>query len=103
MNQSENLKLFLSNSTSIYYINMDLEGRYSYINNLFRQIFAYSVNEDGNLFFSETIHPGDVPAYREAVNECKTQPGKTVTVDLRKPRADGSLFWTRWEFCALFD
>ena len=88
MNQSENLKLFLSNSTSIYYINMDLEGRYFYANNLFRQIFAYSSTKDTNTLFEATIHPEDVPAYREAVNECKSQPGQTVTVDVRKPRAD---------------
>jgi two-component system, NarL family, sensor histidine kinase UhpB len=100
MNQSENLKLFLSNSTSIYYINMDVEGRYIYTNNLFSQIFACSLTK--NLFFEKALHPEDVPAYKEAVTECKSQPGTTVTIDIRMPRGDGSLFWTRWEFCALF-
>lgn len=51
--------------------------------------------------FFNSIHPDDFLIYREAINECVGNNAKTVCVDLRHPRFDGSLFWTRWEFCSI--
>ena len=52
---------------------------------------------------ADSVHPEDQDIYRDAIAECLEKTDRTVSVDLRHPRFDGSLFWTRWEFCAAFD
>ena len=97
---SSPLSHFLHYSSSIYYITTDGDGRYTYVNRLFSQIFG---NEQTNIqgrSFCEDIYKEDVELCVDAIEQCLERPGETVCVDLRKRRDDGSMFWTRWEFCA---
>lgn len=103
MNTRESLFSFLDHSSSIYYIITDSQGRYSYANGLFRTIFGYLSQEISAKEFSASIHPDDLSIYCDAIQECTQKPHKTVCVDLRHPRFDGSLFWTRWEFSSITD
>jgi two-component system sensor histidine kinase UhpB len=101
MNTRESLFSFLDHSSSIYYIITDSGGVYTYANSLFRKIFGYLSHDISTKEFSSAIHVDDFSIYREAIEECLANNDKTVCVDLRHPRFDGSLFWTRWEFCAI--
>ncbi|MBC7827111.1 MAG: PAS domain S-box protein [Chitinophagaceae bacterium] len=101
MNTRESLFSFLDHSSSIYYIITDSRGIYTYANSLFRKIFGYLSHDISTKEFSAAIHPDDLLIYHEAIQECIDNNDKTVCVDLRHPRFDGSLFWTRWEFCAV--
>jgi len=101
MNTRESLFSFLDHSSSIYYIITDSQGIYTYANSLFRKIFGYLSHDISTKEFSAAIDPDDLLIYREAIQECIDNNDKTVCVDLRHPRFDGSLFWTRWEFCAI--
>lgn len=103
MNTRESLFSFLEHSSSIYYIITDAGGRYSYANGLFRKIFGYLSTDITSRNFASAIHPDDVLIYGEAIQECIEKKDRTVVVDLRHPRFDGSLFWTRWEFSAMFE
>lgn len=103
MNKSKNLSLFLSNSSSTYYINTDLEGLFTYTNAFFLKIFGFDPKIILTQSLAEIIHPEDLDIYQDSVMECLAHPGKTVCSDLRIPRRDGSLFWVRWEFGALLD
>ena len=100
---TDQLSSFLHHSSSIYYIKIDLHGRYSYANKLFLQIFARTSDDILNKPFCDDILDEDVEMCNEAMEDCREKPGETVCVDLRKLRNDGSMFWTRWEFCALTD
>ena len=101
MNTRESLFSFLDHSSSIYYIITDSQGVYTYANSLFRKIFGYLSQDISTKKFSTAIHDDDCEIYYEAIRACVTNESKTVCVDLRHPRFDGSLFWTRWEFCAI--
>lgn len=103
MNTTQGLPAILTNSASIYYILIDTDGRYHYVNSFFRKIFGYLSDEVLSLRFEETIHLDDISLFRDAVEDCHRSPGSSTCLDLRKPRADGSLFWTRWEFSLRFD
>lgn len=103
MNSREHLFSFLDNSSSIYYIVTDASSRYQYANGLFRKIFGYLSHDISTKDFSAAIHPDDLSIYNEAIEECIEKLDKTVCVDLRHPRFDGSLFWTRWEFSAIVE
>lgn len=103
MNTRESLFSFLDHSSSIYYIITDSRGTYSYANGLFRKIFGYLSHDISTKEFSAAIHPDDLSIYTEAIQECIEKKDKTVCVDLRHPRFDGSLFWTRWEFSAMLE
>lgn len=101
MNTRESLFSFLDHSSSIYYIVTDSQGIYTYANSLFRKIFGYLSHDISAKEFFAAIHPDDLSIYHEAISECIDHTDRTVCVDLRHPRFDGSLFWTRWEFCAI--
>lgn len=100
MEPSRSLALFLQKSGSIYHITTDLKGKYTYANDLYKKIFLSSQG-DPDETFEQYVHPEDVCLYSDAIAECIASPGKMVCVDLRRTRRDGSVFFIRWEFCAV--
>lgn len=82
---------------------MDMRGKYTYINELYKKIFFHASSNYLEENFETTIFPDDQPLFEEARAECFGNPGKSVTMDLRRYRSDGSFFWIRWEFCAIVD
>src|SRR5205085_10461430 len=103
MEPSRNLSLFLHRSGSIYHITIDMRGKYTYVNELYRKIFFNSSSDYREEYFESSIIPEDVTLYNDAVTECMESPGKSSIIDLRRYRSDGSYFWIRWEFCAISD
>src|SRR4051794_4194301 len=102
MKPSRNLTLFLHKSGSIYHITIDLAGSYTYANQLFKKIF-FNESEEIQENFESSIVAEDFSLYKDAIAECTAEPGKTVCIDLRISRKDGSMFWIRWEFCAIVE
>lgn len=80
-----------------------MTGRYTHVNELFYKIFGPFPSGITSYQFSSTLFHEDTPLYLQTQRECLSAPGNTASVDLRSIRSDGSLFWTRWEFCALTD
>jgi two-component system sensor histidine kinase UhpB len=103
MKPVRHLTLFLNNSRSIYYINLDLQGRYTYVNELYEKIFLNSAEDLFRESFDTSLHPDDLILYKETIQECINEPGNSVCIDLRKQREDGSNFWIRWEFNAIVE
>lgn len=103
MKPSWNLTLFLNNSRSIYYINLDLQGRYTYVNGLYEKIFFNSSEDLFSQSFESSIHSEDLTVYKNTVQECINEPGNSFCADLRRHREDGSNFWIRWEFSAVVE
>jgi PAS domain S-box-containing protein len=101
MEPSRNLTLFLHNSGSIYHITLDMKSRYTYTNELYRKIFFNTSDDIFNESFESSLLPDDLILFQEARAECISNPGKSVSTDLGRSRADGSFFWIRWEFCTV--
>ena len=103
MEPARNLALFLKQSGSIYHVTTELSGRYTYANELYRKIFFQGGPNFHDQFFQTTLIPEDVGLYKDSITQCQENPGQPVSVDLRRIRGDGSLFWIRWEFCCFSD
>src|SRR5687767_14600588 len=103
MEPFRNSTLFLHHSGSIYHITIDLLGRFTYVNQLYEKIFFSSEENVSDQSFEDSIVKEDLPAYKQVVQECIQNPGRTVCIDLRRSRRDGSSFWIRWEFCAIVE
>jgi two-component system sensor histidine kinase UhpB len=99
MEPARNLTLFLQQSGSIYHVSTELSGRYTYANDLYRKIFFQGGPNFHDQFFQTTLFPEDIDLYKSTIEQCQSDPGQTVSVDLRRLREDKSLFWIRWEFC----
>jgi PAS domain S-box-containing protein len=84
-------------SAQFYFTLIGMDGRYLGANPHFLKTFGFSeaaINEKNSL---DTIHPDDHEACRTASMECIQNPGKAVSVTLRKPIQSKYAF-THWEF-----
>lgn len=99
----KNIPEVFKTSTHFYFIIIDFNGNYLYVNPFFRQNFASINNDFVSTSFSNAIFGKDLEKYNSSVKECFSNTGKTVLVELRKPKADGSLYWTRWEYSAILN
>ena len=95
---------FLLNSQTYSLVLTDLEGRYSYVNDIFKKRFGFMNIDFINLPFSVAIHPDDVEKCNIAAYECITNPNKIVELKVRKPDdLQGDFYWTHWEFSLFKD
>lgn len=97
--QKENRQLnaVLENS-GLYILSTDLEGRFTYFNEKFRQDFAWhpfvAIGKDS----LPSIHPDDYHACIATVTQCLEQPNTAFLVDLRIPKKQGGWQTNRWHF-----
>ncbi|MFN5554927.1 MAG: PAS domain-containing sensor histidine kinase [Chryseotalea sp.] len=91
------------NSNTSVLIRTDLQGNYTYSNRKFYEYFG-GTPEDliGKPFFS-TVIPEDIEVCNLAAYKCITTPGHIELVIIRKPRKDGGVYWTEWEFVCIRD
>jgi PAS domain S-box-containing protein len=94
----------LLNSETYSLVITDLEGRYIFVNDIFKKRFSFiSENFIGQPSFI-AIYPEDHHLCLQAVEQCLANPNKVVKVHLRK--YDTSLsdfYWTAWEFSVFKD
>jgi len=88
----------MPNTTKIYHIKIDLEGKYAYVNKYFKQKFEFIHQRfEGELCIS-SIFKGDMNVVATATQNLLTNKSKIERLEFRKPKPDGTFFWTYWEF-----
>lgn len=82
----------------------DMEGRYVFVNQAFKERFGFiTAHFEGEMFIA-SVHPDDVQPCLDAAMECLGRPHLPVKVTLRKPEPNGTdFYWTQWEFSAIQD
>ncbi len=104
LRQSEARLRSLVESQTAYVVRVNLDGRYTYINQRFSETYGW-VHPSGLIGQAtwDTIITTDHERTYQTVQDCLREPGKPVQVTLRKPDRDGSIRWTLWEFVGLQD
>ena len=99
---SQLYKAFADNQ-SAYLLRVDLEGNFTFVNDLYCHDFGWS----RELLLGQSSLYGvaeeDHPFYQQVARECLANPGKRVKARLRKTNANGVRMTTDWEFTALAD
>jgi PAS domain S-box-containing protein len=94
----------LLNSETYSLVITDLEGKYIFVNEVFKNRFSFiSENFIGQPSFI-AIYPEDHQVCLQAVEQCFANPSKVVKVHLRKPDTNQQgFYWTEWEFSVFKD
>ncbi|MBK7428542.1 MAG: PAS domain S-box protein [Saprospiraceae bacterium] len=92
-------------SQTNYVIRTDLEGNYTFCNEKFRNDFSW-VHESGQIIGENGLH--SIMDYhhdrvREIVEKCFENLNQVFQVELDKPKSDGSIITTIWDFICLTD
>ncbi len=78
-----------------------LDGRYSYVNDLFKKQFSFLGNDFTGMSIEGTVIQDDVLKCTIAGQKALENPGENVEVRLRKPKNQkGEYNWSQWEFSA---
>jgi PAS domain S-box-containing protein len=95
---------FLLNSETYYLVITDLEGRYIFVNDVFKKRYSFiTENLIGQPFFT-TICPDDIQVCLHAVEQCLANPDKLVKTEIRKPdTTPNDFYWTAWEYSVFKD
>lgn len=76
---------FIRNSETYSLVITDLEGRYNYVNDVFKKRFTFmNIDFIGQPFWI-TIHPEDVEKCNFISYQCITNPNQTFKIQVRKP------------------
>ncbi len=98
------LPKYLLHSEIYYVVITDLEGRYIFVNEVFRKRFAFLTEDFIGKPFDIAVHPEDVEKCNLASYQCITNPNRTFQVQVRKPDTpEGDYYWTSWEFSLFKD
>ncbi len=95
---------YLLRSQSYSVVITDLEGKYIFVNELFKKRFSFIAADFIGLAFQCTIYEEDVEKCNQAAAYCIMHPNETVSLVLRKPEKDFlGFYWTSWEFSLFKD
>ncbi len=86
----------------IYHIITDLAGNYTYINPHFKERFGFMHADFVGIQSIKSIHPIDAHLAIEATERLLTGKSSVENLELRKPKSDGTYFWTYWEFKLIY-
>jgi len=101
----EQMLMSLVNTQTSYVLRTDLIGRITYWNNKFELEYGWSYRRTGIRGASalDSICDYHHARLRESVITCVTELGQVIRVELDKPREDGQVNTTLWEFICLTD
>ncbi len=100
----ERLPDFLKSSRVFAVAITDMKGIYTYVNDHFRQRFAYLGSEFIGRHSMDSIYEQDHARCYAAIEQCIHSPDQTYAVRLRKPlNRRGDFEWTQWEFSLIAD
>ncbi len=91
------------NSSHLYITKRDLLGRYTYVSPSFVQKGEL---EEGALIgkiFDLTVYKEDVGKIQNAIHQLINHPEEVVSVEIRKVKVSGNMWWIRWDFSAIRD
>lgn len=98
------LPAFLRNSVTYSVVITDMEGNYSYVNDLFKKRFAFLGIDFIGKPFQVAMHHGDVDNAIAVVHQCFAFPDRFFPIDIRKPSNNHNEFhWTQCEFSLFKD
>lgn len=103
MNTFEETKKLLEHSSFYYIICTNMEGKYSYINQHYSNVFSQIHGEIIGQPYQVTMHPDDVEVCHEVAAKCFTYPDKVFPATIRKHDGKGGFVITQWEYKALID
>lgn len=94
---------YLANSSILFEIHTDLEGKYLYANKSFLDKFCGGkpFEEIRGSSFVNSIVPEDIEKCISAAVEVIQDPSAIVPIILRKPAGEKGFFFNQWEFLAL--
>lgn len=101
LRRSEERLRSLVETQTAYVVRTDMEGLYTYCNGPFIRRYGWVVDNLIGASSLITILPIDHEKTMHTVEACIAAGGQPVQVILRKPRQDGGIDWTLWEFAAL--
>jgi len=85
-------------------VTTDLDGCYTFVNEVFRERFSFITEGFIGKPFSATVYADDLDLCKDAFRQCADNPGATVCITLRQPVTRGGLFfWTEWELTTCLD
>ena len=90
----------LAKSHTNYFVRLDLAGNYQFVNPAFEEMFGPKEHFLGK-HYQHSVHPDDVEKCERAGQQCVQYPERSVSLELRKPQADGTYNATWWEFIAV--
>ncbi len=77
----------------------DLEGNFIYVNQHFRERYAYLDKPFMGMHSRETVHPEDLPKYMATCQTCQKDPKAIIQIQFRSPlNLEGKYEWNYWEF-----
>lgn len=95
---------FLLCSQNYSVVVTDLEGKYLFVNEVFKNRFSFLATDFIGLPFQSTVYEEDIEKCNEAAYYCITHPEETVSLLIRKPENEPhEFYWTNWEFSLLTD
>src|ERR1700730_4796333 len=97
---AQNMVRLFQHSRQFYYITTDLQGNYTYVNHYFREKFSHLTPDFIGMSLFSTICSDDIERCQQAVNRCLAEPGRPISVELRKQATQDNYFRTKWEFSA---
>lgn len=107
MTESEIVSLlpaFLRNSLTYSLVATDLEGKYTFVNDIFKERFAFLGDDFIGKPVEFAIHPEDLQECGEIAQKCIQSPDQVFPLQIRKPsNNEGEFHWTHWEFSLLRD
>ena len=99
----EETKALLNDSNFYYIISTNMNGRYSYINNHYRNTFGPIYGPIVGEPYQMTMHPDDTKVCEEVAAKCFANPDKIYPATIRKHDGKGGYIITQWEYKAIFD
>ncbi|MCC9138321.1 PAS domain S-box protein [Pontibacter silvestris] len=103
MTTFEETKKLLEHSTFYYIIVTNMEGKYSYVSNSYKESFGRIHGPIEGQSYEITMHPDDTKVCEEVSVKCFNNPDKVFPATIRKHDGKGGYVFTQWEYKAMFD
>jgi PAS domain S-box-containing protein len=103
MTYFEETKSLLEDSHFYYIISTNMAGRYTYVNNHYKETFEHIHGPVVGEPYHITMHPDDTKVCEEVAAKCFTYPERTFPATIRKHDGRGGYIITQWEYKALLD
>jgi PAS domain S-box-containing protein len=94
---------YFRKSGQLYYMLIDLQGRFISVNPLFQQRFGPVATDFYGGLAADIFAPTDRNKYRFIVQECIQNPGTVIPAELQIRSSDDSFQTISWEFSACFN
>lgn len=93
----------LQNSNFYYIITTNMQGRYVYINNHYKNSFFHIHENIVGMPYQITMHPDDTKVCEEVAAQCFANPDQMFPATIRKHDGAGGYVITQWEYKAMFN